>query len=351
MIKIKILNHQDANCTFVKGNFFRDCFNYFSEFFEDEPFEWGDQGNLLAITNVDLDSVQDIPWSDYNLIVAETCQQIYDLSYKLDYSKAYIFVTESWADPETLKNKFYGLPLVAHYAVFNEVFNYGAELFAAKSHMTTLEITDQLPEYNFFCLIGRQTNLRRRFIHEIAKQDLSKCLVKYYENVIGNSGAPPTLDRLNYRRGFFDSGYHYGMSSPSKLIQSSLYNNFKLEVQFETDATGGQGWDLVEYHVTEKTLKPLIMGKPCLMFGPNGYQKWLSQFNIDLSLGNFETDFDSIEVDQARAIAAASLVGLIDFDKIKPNQQQHQQNILGMHQLCNLSKSNVLSLYRRIRNI
>lgn len=348
-MKIKILNPLSDNCTIKPGNFFRDCFDYFSSFLKDEPIEWGDEGKLLAVTNVDLDSMNEIDWHDINLIIAETCQQIYDLSYKLDYTKSYIFVTESWIDIEVLKEKFYGLPIIAHYAVFNEVFNYGSELFAAKSHITALKISDQPPEYNFFCIIGRQTNLRRRFIYELSRQDLSKSLVKYYGEIIGNSGAPAQFDQLDYRNGFFGSDYHYGMTTPSKLIQSSLYNNFKVEVQFETDATGGQGWDLIEYHVTEKTLKPLIMGKPCLMFGPIGYHKWLLQYNIDLGLGNFKNEFDSIENDQQRAAAVATQVRNIDFDTILSNQLQHQQNMLGLHQLCNFSKQNTLSLYRQLR--
>ena len=94
-MKIKILNPLSDNCTLKEGNFFRDCFNYFSSFLKDEPIEWGDDGKLLAVTNVDLDSMNEIAWQDINLIIAETCQQIYDLSYKLDYTKSYIFVTES----------------------------------------------------------------------------------------------------------------------------------------------------------------------------------------------------------------------------------------------------------------
>lgn len=348
-MKIKILNYLNENCTFRKSNFFRDIFDYFSEILNDESIEWADQGNILAVTNIDLESPGEISWLDINLIVAETCQQIYDFSYKLDYTKSYIFVTESWVDMSDLKEKFYGLPIIAHYAVFNEIFNYATELVSPRSHITVLEPATDNPAYDFFCLIGRQTNLRRRFIYELAKQDLSNSLVKFYGNIVGNSGAPEKFDLLNYQTNFFGGFHHGGMSIPSKLIQASLYNNFKLEVQFETDALGGQGWDLIEYHVTEKTLKPLIMGKPCVMFGAVGYHKWLKQYNIDLSLGNFKTDFDSIENDQQRVAAVASLIHEIEFDKVVPNVQQHQQNMLGMHQLCNFSKQNTVSLYRQLR--
>lgn len=335
--------------SFASNNFFRDVFEYFTTLFGDEPIEWGAEGNILAVTNVELNSLNQIAWQDVNLIAAETCQQIYDLAYKLDYTKAYIFVTESWADIEFLKTKFYGLPLIAHYAVFNEVFNYGSELFAAKSHITALPQMTEPPEYKFFSLIGRKSNLRTRFIYELIKQDLSDCLVRYNSDQVGNSDAPAELDQLNYKSGFYGDSHHYGMSTPSKLIQASLYNNFKAEVQFETDASGGQGWDLVEYHVTEKTLKPLIMGKPCIMFGPVGYHTWLDQFGIDLGLGNFDTDYDLVESDVERMCAVVDYIKQIDFTKVQPNQELHDKNIIGLHKLSNLSKANTLDLYRRIR--
>jgi hypothetical protein len=349
-MKIQVLDPESTTGLLIKNGFFRDIFDYFATLAKDEDIEWVcKDGKILAVCNRDLESFNEIPWQDINLIAAETCQQIYDLSYKLDYTKAYIFVTESWVEPESLKEKFYGLPLIAHYAVFNEVFNYGQELFSPKSHMSALEIPKQSPDYDFFCLIGRPSKLRHRFVYELVKQDLSQSLIKYNGNVIGNSGAPSQFDRLDYRNGFFGSDYHYGMSTPSKIIQASLYNNFKLEVQFETDSCNGQGWDLVEYHVTEKTLKPLIMGKPCLMFGPLGYHAWLSQFGIDLGHDNFTTDFDSIKSDSDRASAVVKLLEKIDFDKIQSSQEQKDKNLLGMHQLCNLSKTNILDLYRRIR--
>lgn len=348
-MKIKILNATSEDREFRPGNFFHDLFNYFAFQLKDESIEWGDEGDILAVTNVDLESLNEIKWQDINLIAAETCQQIYDLSYKLDYSKAYVFVTESWVEQASLKEKFHGLPLIGHYAVFNEIFNYFSEMVSPRSNLTLLEPATEPPLYDFFCLIGRRTNLRQRFMYELAKQDLSKSLVKFNGKVIGNSGAPSEFDLLDYQSNFFSGTYTHGMSVPSKIIQHTLYNNFKLELQFETDSLGGQGWDLVEYHITEKTLKPLIMGKPCLMFGPWAYQKWLLQYDIVLSHNIFATDFDSIEDDQKRAIAVSDLIKKIDFDKVTPDVQQHQKNILGMYQLCNLSKANTLKLYRQLR--
>lgn len=351
-MKIKIINPNLESCTFSPRNFFRDTFDHFSIVLKDTTIEWSNEGKILAITNVDLDTLFDIPWEETNIIFAETCQQIYDLSYKLDYSKAYIFVTESYADIVSLKSKFHGLPLIAHYGIFNEIFNYGTEMFSITSHMTMLKKNIEPPVHDFFCLIGRQTNLRSRFMYELAKHDLENCLVKYNGKTIGNSGAPGNLDLLDYKNGFFnteDTDFYLGMRLPSKLIQSSLYNNFKFELQIETDSTGGQGWDIVEYHVTEKTIKPLIMGKPCMMLGPVNYNTWLANYGIDLGLGNFDHKWDSIESDQQRATAIIDSVKAVNANLVQPNVEQHQKNIIGMHRLCEFSRQNTLDLYHQIR--
>jgi hypothetical protein len=352
-MKIRILNPNLDKCTVIPGHFFRNTFDYFSTLFNDEPITWGDQGDILAVTNVDLSRLDEIPWAETNIIFAETCQQIYDLSYRLDSTKAYIFVTESWADFDHLKEKFYGIPLIAHYAVLNEVFNYGYELFSVNSHISGLEKSKELPEHDFFCLIGRQSTLRARFIYELVKHNLSNSLVKYNGTVIGNSGAPEEFDRLDYKNGFFnnDAQSSTNRMTPSKIIQSSLYNNFKAELQFETDSIGGQGWDLIEYHVTEKTLKPLIMGKPCMMYGPVGYLQWLQTFGIDIGHSNFDIDYDSIVNDQQRVVAVAEQIKQVDFDKVVPSTKQHHSNLVGLHRLCDLSKENTVNLYRHIRRL
>lgn len=351
-MKIQVLDPNSTVGLIAQNSFFRDIFDYYAKIQKDDPIEWVKEGGkILVVSITDLQSFEEIHWLDVNLVVAETCQQIYDFSYRLDYTKSYIFVSESWADLNDLKNKFYGLPLVDHYAIFNEIFNYGSELFTPKSHITALEPLLEEPEYDFFCLIGRPSQLRHKFMHSLVKQDLSKSLVKYNGLIAGNSGAPAKFDSLDYRRGFYGGENHIGMYTPSKLIQSSLYNNFKLEVQFETDACGGQGWDLIEYHVTEKTLKPLIMGKPCVMFGPKGYHTWLAQVGIDLGHGNFTTDFDQTEDDYTRSMEVVKIVSQIDFSKVTASKSQKDKNWLGMYQLCNLSKTNTIELYRRLRRI
>lgn len=349
-MNIKILNSKSEQCHLNQGSFFRDVMTFFSACYNDSTINWGDSGDILAITNRDLEGINNIPWATTNVIIAETCQQIYDYSYKLDQTKAYIFLTESWINFDHLKEKFYGIPIIGHYAVFNEIFNYGSELFHPRSYLTILPKSNEDPEYDFFCLIGRRTKLREKFIYALKKIDLSNSLVKFNGYPLDTSGAPKKLDVLDYQSGFFTSS-EQGMKIPSKLIQSSLYNNFKFELQFETDSTGGEGWDLTEYHVTEKTIKPLLMGKPCLMFGPWNYNTWLSTFEIDLGHGNFNFSYDSISNDRARVDALVDYLGSINFSSIKSKKECQDKNMLGFIELCNLSKTNCVDLYHKIRLI
>lgn len=349
---IKILNAGSDQCYLKPGSFFRDTMTFFSTLYNDEVIKWGQSGKILALTNQDLEGIDDIEWEETNIICAETCQQVYDYSYKLDPSKAYILLTESWIDIDHLKEKFYGIPIIGHYPVFNEIFNYGNELFQPKSYMSTLAEPPSDPEHDFFCLIGRRTKLREKFIYGLKKIDLSNSLVKFNGHLVEPSGAPAELDILDYQSGFFTThNFDYGMRLPSKLIQSSLYDNFKFEVQFETDSLGGNGWDLIEYHVTEKTLKPLIVGKPCLMFGPENYNKWLSTVGIDLGHGNFDFSYDGISDDKHRVDALTAYLKSVDYSLVKPNKESHDKNMLGFFKLCDQSKKTCVDLYHKLRLI
>ena len=351
-MKIKLINHNSEQSHLKPGSFFRATMDFFSDLFQDEPITWGESGSIFAITNFELDEYNIIPWEELNIICAETCQQIYDNIYKIDKTKSYIFLSESYVDLDHLKQKFLGIPIIAHYAVLNEIFNYGTELFSPRSYLTTVKRSTDKHDYDFFCLVGRKTNLRSKFMYFLERADISNSLVKYNGVQNHKSKAPNEFDKLDYRTGFYDGSKEYlGMRAPSKLVQQTLYDNFKFEIQIETDSVGGNGWDLIEYHVTEKTIKPLIMGKPCLMFGPVNYNNWLSTFGIDLGHKNFKFDYDSIEDDFDRATAMADYVKTLDFSTVVSSEDTYEKNIIGFNKLCQMSKDNTLEMYKKIKLI
>lgn len=351
-MKIRILNDDQEDCNIGTNHFYRHLFNDFASRLGDDVIEWGNKGSILAVTNKDLQKLQTIEWQEINLIFAENCQQIFDFAFLLDITKSYIFVTESFVDFEVLKRKFLGFPLIAHYCVLNEVFEYGSLFFNVNTYFSLIEqcAIDTDYQYDFFCLIGRQSSLRNKFIHAMSKKDLSRCLLKYNGQVWGNSGADPRLDTLDYKNGFFPGETSMSVL-PSKLIQPSLYQNFRAEIQFETDAIGGQGWDIPEFHVTEKTLKPLIMGKPCMMFGPPGYLSWLQLHGIDLGHGCFDQNYDRIDNDSERLMSMIDVVNTVKWEEVKPNENQLSKNILGLHKLSQLSRQGCVDLYRKLQHL
>jgi hypothetical protein len=352
MINIQTLN---ANNSIVrKQNFAIQYMDYCTEFFLRSPVVYStNPGKILAVDYTELASHTKINWSAVNVIFAETVQQIYDYRVLLDKNCSYIFVTESWCDLDSLRKKF-AVNILDHCTIFNEVMDYGRELFQFESHLAAIDLQHRpTPEYDFFCLIGRRSNLRSSMINQLAQLDMSQSLIKYHGQVLNNSAATD-CDNFSYEQHNFYNEYHvvqFGLTLLSKLVQPQFYNRFRFEVQVETDPYGEHmGWDLQEFHVTEKTLKPLIMNKPCLMLGPCGYHAWLATHGIDLGHRNFDVDqFDCIEHEHDRMLAMVKLLKQTNFKLVQPSVEQHVHNLAGLHSLADVSKSGARRFEQLIR--
>lgn len=353
-MNIQVLD--EKNILGTKFHMAQQYIEYCSQLFDSPEITWSTaKGELLAVTNIDLRERLTIDWHDVNLIFAETCQQIYDYSFKLNPAKAYVFITESAADFKDLQEKFFGISIVKHFTIFNEVIDYGKELFVMQSHLATIEPARHEPEFDFFCLVGRKSTLRSRFVSRLSQLDLSKSLVKYHGEVVPGSGAPFGYDQFDYASKNFYRDYYMvtsGMTLLSKIVQPKLYDNFRFEVQYETDSLESHGWSIKEYHVTEKTIKPLIMNKPCLMYGPWQYHQWLASYGVDLGQGNFDhAQFDNIQDDAKRADAIIHYLSSIkDYKEIVPNQSCFEKNIFGLYRLSCWTRENVRDFYSFLKN-
>lgn len=326
-----------------------------------EPTVWSEtKGKILAVCWHDLKFQPSINWHDINIVIAETYFQIRHFKHKLDPTRQYIFIVESWADPSVLEQEFAGINILANYTVFHELFPVLSGLFQPVSQWTWTIDYDRTPKYNFFCTIGRKTLSREKLIKNLSELDLSNALVKYTGSVVAGSGAPD-LDAIGYDTDpatMFESSVTLPTGvkvPPAKVIQSSLYLNFKYEVQHETDAARHyikDAWPVTEYHVTEKTLKPLIAGVPCLIYAAPGFHNWLKSLDIDVGLGVFTHEFDSI-VDPAKRMD-----GLINELKTKQNLPlpkfnltRYDSNISGVRRLNDISINNLKSLYNLLKKI
>lgn len=212
------------------------------------------------------------------------------------------------------------------------------------------------PNFDFFCLIGRTSWLRQHMINRLSAFNLSNSLVKYTGNQLSNSLAPD-LDPISYNPNLFYSSDNTFRETPwlipAKLIPIELYSKFYFEVQHETDPYYSRGWQIQEYHLTEKTIKPLIMGVPCLMLGAPGYNTWLlDSFGIDLSLGQFDMSFDPITNNMQRVDIMLSQIPELIRNKVSlDTQEQHATNMLGFTKLRDFNMQQFRELYNLLQSL
>ena len=321
------------------------------------PITWStESGNVLAVDWYDLAHLTSIPWKDVNIVVTETFQQVVDALALFDTERSYILITESFADPAVVKNALPDLKIIKTFTRFIEVFEYGQNMFNPVNQYTWAQDIKREPEYDFFSLIGRTSWLRSHMINRLNTFDLSNSLVKYGGKQLDTSKAPD-LDAINYDPSKFYFSDNTFKSTPwlipAKLIPSELYQKFYFEVQHETDPYYGKGWQITEFHVTEKTIKPLIMGVPCLMLGAAGYNTWLlDSFGIDLSLGQFDMYFDKITNNMQRLDLMLSQMPWLIKRKISLNtRDQHAKNLMGFNKLRDFNLQQFRELYTLIQSL
>jgi len=323
----------------------------------DPTITWSDEsGDILAVDWYDLDHRTYIPWKDINIVVTETFQQIFDGLKVFDLTKSYILVTESYADPDVIKKALPDLKIIKTFTRFVEIFEYGQGTFNPVHQYTWAQSSKREPVYDFFCLIGRLSWLRSHMINRLSTFDLSNSLVKYSGKQVDKSLAP-NLDLVDYDpKTFYFDGNTFNETPwliPAKLIPVELYQKFYFEIQHETDPYYGRGWQIQEFHLTEKTIKPLIMGVPCLMLGATGYNTWLSEsFGIDLSLGQFDMSFDTITNNMQRVDLMLSQIPNLIKNKVSlDTQDQHAKNMAGFNKLRDFNLQQFRELYNLVQSL
>lgn len=321
------------------------------------PISWStESGDLLAVDWYDLSNVDHIPWKNVNIVVTETFQQVVDALALFDLNCSYILVTESFADPTVIKNALPNLKIIKTFTRFVEVFEYGQNMFNPVHQHTWAQDLKREPEYDFFSLIGRTSWLRSHMINRLQTFDLTNSLVKYNGKQVGTSLAPD-LDPVNYDPNtFYFSDNTFATTPwliPAKLLPVELYQKFYFEVQHETDPYYGKGWQIAEFHLTEKTIKPLIMGVPCLMLGAPGYNTWLLEsFGIDLSLKQFDMYFDKISNNMQRLdLMLCQLPDLIKRKISLNTQESYAKNMAGFWKLRDFNLQQFRELYNLLQSL
>lgn len=252
--------------------------------------------SMLWVNEYDLQLVaagsEKMPWRDVNVISAETYWQIQHYAHLLDPAKKYITICDSWANDASISAAFPNINFVANISMFADPAWALDKIHFFDPQYRPIAVPMRDRPYNTFALIGRKDQYRDNLILLLRKRYLAQSLIKYSGNVV--SADVPDFDELDFTSASFHTAAEEDQLFGSMRPQLQCYQKFKFETAIETTAWHTGGWPVLEYTITEKTLKPLMLGVPCLMLGPQGYHDWLKQqFDIDIGLGCFDTAFDS----------------------------------------------------------
>jgi hypothetical protein len=261
-------------------------------------FEFGKEG-IPVYDIFEFRNDKKIEFSDINVIVVETFRQFKTIIDLLDKSKEYIIFSESFWNV----NKYdFGMNYQLIYMPWDVVDcqNRLANRSSLYFHLLDLNFfSNYSPKYKFLCLAGRSKNWRDTFINKLKSQcDLSDTLTSYYGNCLGDKSLieldlpyDRSSSKLEFENKFYqpiqvpDTTHKYNLSYFTK---NELFYLSKFSVIVETEA------ELEEYHITEKTLKCLMLGHPFVVIGTPGYLKFLHGLGFTTCNELFDESYDSI---------------------------------------------------------
>lgn len=274
-----------------------------------------------------------VPWRDINIVVLETYWQLLWYRALFDTSKQYILILDSWLSKRDFQRNFHWLPVLGRFAFKYDV-HLILQLLSNGSPLWYPARTSQHDRcYNTFALIGRQDAYRDEFVNLLTQSDLPDSMIKYNGKTVHDRA--PDFDSRPYNRDEFYQNDGDDWMTGSFDIQRAFYENFRFETAVETTQWHHGGWPVCEYDITEKSLKPMMLGMPVMMLGPRGYNTWLQdQFGIDLAMGLFTPGFDRELSDRRRMMFAVDLVRTVatsrDLDPDPAAASRNRQGLMAI---------------------
>jgi hypothetical protein len=291
----------------------------------------------------DFDDYEEKNFQDINVIVVETLNQFTTIVNKLDSSKKYIIFSESYWDAE---DQFVDLDYELIYMPWDliDCQNRLANRSNLYFHLIDLDMLSKYkPKYDFLCLAGRSKLWRDKFINKLQTElDLENSLTSYYGKCLGNSDLLK-LD-IPYKRSDskveFEEKFYQPLNVPgtdykynlSYFTKNELFYSTKFSVVVETEAL------LKEYHITEKTIKCLILGHPFVVMGTPGYLKFLHDLGFTTYSDIFDESYDSIQDLESRMDAVINVI------------QKLQTQVFDINKLRNIQNKN-LNAFIKLRHI
>lgn len=306
------------------------------------------ESSILVVDVFEIYKNKNIKFHDTNLIVVETLRQIIDLldiGY-LDLSKKYIVFSESYWDEREYQWPGFNYSFVYISWEINDVRNRLANSANLYHYLLDINAPEKYnPEYDFLCLAGRGKPWRDAFINALkSKVNLSNSLTSYFGTSLGHSDLlaldiPYSRVKENFEDEFYSplqKGKHpYVLSYFTK---PELFYKTKFSVVVETEA------EYNEYHITEKTLKCLVMGHPFVVMGTPGYLKFLRSLGFMTCEHLFNEDYDKISDLKTRINAVVDLV-----KDLQINYTFNPKDLIAMqsHNLRNLFQLKDINTYKQ----
>ena len=282
-----------------------DCFQTVNYLCNQSPkldLKFSNTPKIAVFDFFEIEQQNGIKFNDINIIIIETLRQLYVLydNKKIDLEKKYIILSESFWD--TNEHKFPNLNFELIYVPF-DLTDFQTRLTNRSSlyfHLNDLNLLDSYnPKFDFLCLIGRSKDWRNKFVKKLQQIDLSNTLTSYYGKCLGNAellNIDIDYDRASaveeFEQKFYKpikiegTDFNYNLSHFTKM---ELYYKTKFSLIVETEAK------FTEYHITEKTLKCLILGHPFVVVSSFGYLKFLHKLGFKTYGSLIDESYDEIQ--------------------------------------------------------
>lgn len=293
-----------------------------------------------------------IKFGDTNIIVVETLRQFLSMVWRLDKNKKYVVLSESyWDQSKHQIDLSYELIYIPWDIIdFQNKLTNRSNLYF---HLIDLDcLKKHQPKWDFLCLIGRSKSWRDLFVDKLKHNiDLSNSLTSYYGVSIGNCSLldidipfDRTNSKLEFEEKFYkpinipDTNLNYNLSYFTK---NELFYSTKFSVVVETES------ELEEYHVTEKTLKCLVLGHPFVVLATPGYLNYLRSIGFTTYNEIFDESYDTIlDLDDRMDGLIKQIENLqnfvFDVDKLREIQQK---NLLNLFQIRNNYVEKFLNIF------
>jgi hypothetical protein len=254
--------------------------------------------SILIVDVFEFQKNKKFKYQNTNIIVVETLRQLINLvdQNSFDLTKKYFIFSESYWNEKEYQWPGFDYKLIYTSWEIEDIKNRLANSSNLYHYVLDIDVPKQYnPKYDFLCLAGRGKRWRDVFINKLRSEvDLSNSLTSYFGKSLGNPSLleldiPYSRDSKKFEDEFYcpigDYKHKYVLSY---FTRPELFVQSKFSIVVETEAENN------EYHITEKTLKCLVVGHPFVVIGTPGYLNFIRDLGFVTCDHLFPEDYDKI---------------------------------------------------------